>query len=533
MIGLLLRTIGLLFNGMDDLDEMIIKWGSGVHQLGLGMAFKENYGVFSYAVFGVSELLAEFVPRFWWAPYKAVELAFEIGILVLLLNLVPSIYSRLVLSLYWLNPWFILHGAWHGFWDAPHTFCALLGVWFLKSLPNRELSWFVVGVLFMIAGMFKPQGLIYFVIPQGIYLGLRYCVTKSNSLVWYGLGCLLVIVLTAGILLLTGGNIWAIPKNYFSVVTVMPNLCNDCVNIWRPLTRALQEFSGQMGPTYTEWLPEWLLTGLHFSSLILVGSAIGVFSLHVLRQQGYGLEDHALRRMTRALELLGILFLIAFIAGLFHASSGDHSWLAFGRYSLKAVVGLAYLLSIGIAILLGAPVLVRIGYRVIGERQSSPGTGFGDDKDEYRAVFLLIVFAALLIPQIGTKAFLNHSYAGLVLLIPLAASGGRMFVMWLATIGIAFYAHLSEFVLGRPMVLPKDFLEYPPAQLLVSKIAAYASSATADSLLRFQRMVDGALRSYLPNEPLISILSLVTFACAVVVVWDMFRFTGKWANALK
>ena len=42
--------------------------------------------------------------------------------------MVPREWRRAIVVLYWLNPWFILHEAYHGFWEAPHILCGALAV---------------------------------------------------------------------------------------------------------------------------------------------------------------------------------------------------------------------------------------------------------------------------------------------------------------------------------------------------------------------------------------------------------------------
>ena len=169
MLGLVLRLSGLLFNGMHDLDQILFEWGSGVRVLGIARSFVENYGVFSYALYGIAVAMAEQVPRFWWAPYKLMEVSFESLVLLALYLALPAGRKKFAFILYWLNPWFILHGAWQGFWEGPSTLCAWLAVLSLGKVRQEKLAWVLAGVTLMTGAMFKPQGLVYFVIPVGIY----------------------------------------------------------------------------------------------------------------------------------------------------------------------------------------------------------------------------------------------------------------------------------------------------------------------------------------------------------------------------
>src|SRR5712671_4937435 len=89
-VGLAARLVGVLFNGMHDVDQIVLIWGMGVREEGLGPAFAGVYGVLSYALFGVAAEGVTLIPRFWWAPYKLLEIASEAGILASLWFLLPA-----------------------------------------------------------------------------------------------------------------------------------------------------------------------------------------------------------------------------------------------------------------------------------------------------------------------------------------------------------------------------------------------------------------------------------------------------------
>ena len=133
LLGIALRLPGLLFNGMADVYQILLEWGAAVHHLGLVDAFGINYGILSYAAFGVAEAAAEWMPRFWWAPYKLLVIAFDAGACLSLLTLVEPRDRRWLLVLVWLNPWFVLHGAYYGFWEGPHLLFGLLAVTALRD----------------------------------------------------------------------------------------------------------------------------------------------------------------------------------------------------------------------------------------------------------------------------------------------------------------------------------------------------------------------------------------------------------------
>src|SRR5688572_15392832 len=115
--GLALRLAGLLFNGMADIYQILLDWGFSVWKQGLVATFGINYGALSYAAFGFVVRGAELEPRFWWATYKLLIVAVDVGLLLALMQLVRPEQRKTVLVLYWLNPWFIVHEPFHGFWE--------------------------------------------------------------------------------------------------------------------------------------------------------------------------------------------------------------------------------------------------------------------------------------------------------------------------------------------------------------------------------------------------------------------------------
>ena len=438
VLGLVLRLSGLLFNGMHDLDQILFEWGSGVRVLGIARAFVENYGVFSYALYGLAVAMAEQAPRFWWAPYKLMEVSFEALVLAALYLVLPAGRKKFALILYWLNPWFILHGAWQGFWDGPHTLFALLAVLVLGKARQEKLGWVLVGLTLMTGAMFKPQGLVYFVIPVGIYLGLQWVRYRSLAFVWFIVGGTLVGILATGFLVINGGGLWQIPRNYLTSATVMPNLCNGCISIWRPITVVLyamlgpQRFVEMLGP---------------------------VAPLN---------------------SLLNVIFLCA-------------------AWALVAVFSWRIPLAQG--------------------RPAYPG------------IFLILTFASLVMSQLGPRAHINHTYAGLVLLIPFAIASRRVLMPWVAMVAIHLYSHLAVYHLGRDMVLPEMYLDYAPAQLLIAQVKAALVTQAYSPLLQVQGSINQWLQRW-PVEPVITQLSVIQFVCVMIIVYELFHIARPGLDTL-
>ena len=438
VLGLVLRLSGLLFNGMHDLDEILFEWGSGVRVLGIARAFVENYGVLSYVLYGIAVAMAEQLPRFWWAPYKLMEVSFEALVLAALYLVLPAGRKKFALILYWLNPWFILHGAWQGFWDGPHTLFAWLAVLGLGKARKEKLGWVLVGLTLMTGAMFKPQGLVYFVIPVGIYLGLQWIRYRSPAFVWYVAGVVLLGALATGFLVINGGGLWQIPSNYLTSATVMPNLCNGCINVWRPITIVL----------YTVLGPHKFVE--------MLGPVAPLNSL------------------------LNIIFLCA-------------------AWALVAV----------------------FSWRI-------PLT---QERLAYSGLFLILTFASLVMSQLGPRAHINHTYAGLVLLIPLAIASRRVLVPWVAMVAIHLYSHLAVYHLGRAMVLPEMYLDYAPAQLLIGQVKAALVTQAYTPLLQFQDSINQLLQRW-PVEPVITQLSMIQFVCVMMIIYELFHIARSEPDTL-
>ena len=250
LLGVALRLPGLLFNGMSDLNEILLDWGAAVHRLGLLDAFGVNYGILSYAAFGIAEAAGEWIPRFWWAPYKLLVIASELGVYLALLALVERRDRRRLTLLVWLNPWFILHGAYHGFWEGPHILFGLLAVLSLRRIRDDRRAWAIAGALIACSAMVKPQGLIHFAVPLGLFLGVEYLRGKRGPLVAYLTGLAGAATVVMLLVWLAGGPVFALFSNYRSASTVMANLSNGGPGLWRFLSWAYMQMMGQPGQVY-------------------------------------------------------------------------------------------------------------------------------------------------------------------------------------------------------------------------------------------------------------------------------------------
>jgi len=525
IIGLLLRLLGLLFNGMGDLDAFIFEWGCTVRKLGLAKGFYGYYGIFSYALYGISVIFAEQMPRFWWAPVKFMEIFFEIGILFTLYILLPVERKYFAFLTYWINPWFILHGAWHGFWEGPHTLLALVAVICLRWVRKDRIAWVLVGILLMSSGMFKPQGLMYFVMPVGIFLYFQLVLQGNrHPFLWFISGVSSVFVLTSIFIFVGGGSILAIPRNYLSVVTVMPNLCNACINIWRPITLIFQTILGQSGPSYMLQLPRFFLSLFHFLATFVTLSLIISFCLRIVLVQGMKFNRNSL---AFGIRIVGVVPILLVSLGLLILPKSQQQ-----NFLVYTTIGLGMMVSGGCMIIFAFPVAHSLE-QIIQARYQIFLTSLGNTSQKYPNpyinLYLILTFASLVIPQIGTKAHINHSYAGLVLLIPLTVANRQILFIWTTMILINLYSHLQNYGLGRNIVVPLQqfFDSLPMAQPLILQINTAFATQKYEILLQFQGTVNSVLRYYMPYEPFMSVISAIQFICVVIILYKMFTLIGK------
>jgi hypothetical protein len=233
LLGLALRLPGLLFIGQPDNYEMVIEWGERIRALGLARGFARIYGVLAYALLGWSAGLAEHWPRFWAAGHKIFEIGCEVGIVLIFLKLLQPRWAAVVLVAYWLNPWFIIHGAYHGFLDSPHVLLGLLAVVVLRRVGSSPAGWMTAGVLLFASSQIKPQGLFHLTAPIWMWAGWELLQRRGTPFVRFSLGFLGSALVTALLLWMGGASPLALILNLRSVLLHLPWLSDGGPGLWR------------------------------------------------------------------------------------------------------------------------------------------------------------------------------------------------------------------------------------------------------------------------------------------------------------
>jgi len=466
LLGLGLRLPGLLFNGMADPYQIIFEWGAAVHRLGLVQAFGVNYGILSYAAYGVFEAMAEWMPRFWWVPYKVGLIGFDLAACLALVALADPRDRKWVVVLAWLNPWFILHGAYHGFWEGPHLLFGLLAVLALRRLRDERWAWAAAGALVMCSAMFKPQGLIHFAGPLGLFLGIAWVRAVRRPLAWYLAGLMAVAGTTSLAIWMAGGSALALIDNYLSVFTSMAKMSNGGPNIWRFLSWAYMEATGQPGLVLDMRISRPALVAWNALAGLLALAILYVFS----RRLGFSLRQ-------------------------------------------PAAVGMARV----------APAPTESG-GLLARLFPAPAVRWPDA----RVAFIVLTLGTFVMSQFGPRAHISHSYVAMVMLVLFVVRDRVMLWLWVAMCAALGLAHLSTFQFGSAVVFldSSDWFRYPQAGPLIDAIRQLPAFTTPDALLRFQAGVNGYLAA-LPGQRAISIMSLPVFFLAAAMLWRLSRTLGQ------
>jgi len=538
LTGLIARVMGLAFQGIHDIDQILIDWGSTTLHAGLGKAFYGIYGVLSYLLAGGCVWVAEQIPRFWWAPYKITNIACEIGILFLLTRDLSPGDKRKVYWLYWLNPLFIIAGAWQGFWEGPYVFFGLLAARMLLLKVRMEIRWLLVGVFLMISANFKPQGGFYFALPVTIFLLFAAWRSASSR---RNFGCYLTglfgtFLLLSCLLLLLGGQVTGILEKYLDTLHIMPNLSNNALNIWTPISHALQIYYGQSGEVNDLVLPPLLLNSLHiFASLItlfLIFLACLRFYPVAIENPQDANQEPMTAILTRLIRVVGAGLLCWVIFQAFHPSGPAVVRSILGLNSIKRFLVFAGLASGGVFLLIFAAFSARLLFKACDAienlfkmRIPAGGRFFPPDAAQgiYQTTLLLLAFTALVISQINTRGHVNHSYGGLVLIIPFLLASRAGFWPWIGMIAVHFYGLFIRYGLGQPVVMPMRDLDNPAAQAFITEIQNSFSTHPYIFLLDLQSGVKKILENLdLAHEWIsISFLLVIQFGCVLFLLRDI------------
>ena len=245
--------------------------------------------------------------------------------------------------MFWVNPWFVLHGAWQGFWDGPHTLMALLAIYMLKTDENvqRGFAWACYSESLRFSNRrgwcsssFQQQPIFFWI----------HTLWQEDVVYPMMLGALIVFLAALGLTLASGGTLLWFPE-LSALTQIMPNLSNESLNIWRTITRLIQAATGQSGPSYT-----LVLGGQTYSFLHLMATAVTAGNrgrLHI------GMREKNRTTLGRCSAQDGFVLpafrlgLAAFLVGLLRRSQTADN-LIFNRYSpvWASMLGIGFLAGV-------------------------------------------------------------------------------------------------------------------------------------------------------------------------------------------
>lgn len=237
VIGVFLRILMLFYKGTFDMDAYFA-WGNDTLFLGLNNAYTRNvksYFPLQYQLFSIASIYVHLLKVDYWIVYKAFNLIFDVGIFILLYNILSKLKINPLLTLfYWLHPWFLIIYS-LGYIDFHFAFFVLLSILILLSIEKNTLTNFLIaGIPVGFAFLLKPQ-VQTLVLAVGLISVLYYRVTKKYET--FGLlafSCFLFVVYTIYFFIYSK-PIYFLAQTYLAISNIMPCINAQMLNIWYPI----------------------------------------------------------------------------------------------------------------------------------------------------------------------------------------------------------------------------------------------------------------------------------------------------------
>jgi len=247
LVGLALRIYMISYPGGYDMLSYFA-WGRDVRNIGLAHGYQGTYFPVQYQLFALCSGIAAGCHLPEYAVFKASNLVFDLGIVLLLRALIKQLGGNPAYAfLYWLHPWFLAIFS-QGYIDSHFTFFVLLMLVVLKNgeTVRRQL---LAGIPLGASVLMKPQAaVLLFAFP--FYIAL---------MAWKHRSFRALPLLAGPSLLLIGYNIYfsvslypqlgfraavEMLRYYPDVAAIMPVLSAYMLNMWYPLAFALKSPEG-------------------------------------------------------------------------------------------------------------------------------------------------------------------------------------------------------------------------------------------------------------------------------------------------
>ena len=249
LVGLALRIYMISYPGGTDMLSYIA-WGRDVRDIGLAHAYHGIYFPAQYQLFALCSGIAAgcHVPEY--AVFKASNLVFDLGIVLLLRALIKQLGGNPAYAfLYWLHPWFLAIFS-QGYIDSHFTFFVLLMLVVLKNGETVRQQ-LLAGIPLGASLLLKPQAaVLLFAFP--FYISL---------MAWKHRSFRALALLAGPSLLLIGYNIYfsvslypqlgfraavEMLRYYTDVWDFTPWLTAHMLNMWYPFAFALKSPEGDI-----------------------------------------------------------------------------------------------------------------------------------------------------------------------------------------------------------------------------------------------------------------------------------------------
>jgi hypothetical protein len=237
--GIIIRLFMLSYKGTFDMDAYF-SWGNNTLYLGLNKAYHGIYFPLQYQIFSLESLLVSHIKVDYWIIYKAFNLLFDIGIFVLLLNILSKLkVNPLFTLLYWLHPWFFMVFS-LGYIDFHFAFFVLFSVLLLLKMKKLNfIDYTIAGIPIGLAFLLKPQ--MQSLIAVLSFTAFIYFI-KTKKINIFGLLVPSVIMFTgySFYFLFHAHPIYFLAVSYLKISKVMPCVTADLMNFWYPIAYFLR-----------------------------------------------------------------------------------------------------------------------------------------------------------------------------------------------------------------------------------------------------------------------------------------------------
>ncbi|HLN20578.1 MAG TPA: hypothetical protein VK213_05780 [Bacteroidales bacterium] len=291
-IGFALKIYSLFYMGIFDM-EVYQEWGLNTLTKGLAGSYMGVYFPFQYQVFEFGSWLSQVLNIEYYIAYKLVNLAFDIGNLVVLFLILRKLsLSPFYLLIYWIHPWFLNMFS-LGYIDFQFTFFILLMV--LYSFKDTSRDYLIAGIFLGFAFLMKPQVQII-LLTLFIFASIRYFRARDIRLFHIFIFPVVLFLNYTLYFSITDGNPLRLANVYINIANHMPCLNANCTNFWFPAAYYIKDADA---PIYSV-SDEITFIGIkvRYFAVLAVLSLIYIFSRKMEKNENIKMPDNPVLLLT-------------------------------------------------------------------------------------------------------------------------------------------------------------------------------------------------------------------------------------------